>query len=45
MKKLVNVSEPIFGVVEDFFVMDTEPVLGEWRIKVSVDRQVVSHSI
>ncbi|XP_060569145.1 CD109 antigen-like [Ruditapes philippinarum] len=33
MKKLVNVSEPIFGVVEDFFVMDTEPVLGEWRIK------------
>ncbi|XP_060573011.1 CD109 antigen-like isoform X2 [Ruditapes philippinarum] len=42
MKKLVNVSEPIYGVVEDFFVMDTEPVLGEWRIKVSVDRQVTA---
>ncbi|XP_060578353.1 CD109 antigen-like isoform X2 [Ruditapes philippinarum] len=34
MKKMTNVSESQWGVVEDFLVMDTEPVLGKWKISV-----------
>ncbi|KAL4237870.1 hypothetical protein ACF0H5_002580 [Mactra antiquata] len=34
MKKMVNVSESEYGVVEDFLIMDTEPVLGDWGIQV-----------
>ncbi|XP_053374571.1 CD109 antigen-like isoform X1 [Mercenaria mercenaria] len=40
MKKLTNVSEAMYGVVEDFLIMDTEPVLGKWKITVKTDRQV-----
>ena len=46
MKKLINVSEPTYGVVEDFLIMDTEPVLGSWKIEVStVDRNGTAHKV
>ncbi|KAL4237648.1 hypothetical protein ACF0H5_002362 [Mactra antiquata] len=35
MKNMVNVSESEYGVVEDFLIMDTEPVLGDWLISVT----------
>ncbi|XP_053387210.1 CD109 antigen-like [Mercenaria mercenaria] len=36
MKRMVNVSEPNYGVIEDFLIMDTEPVLGQWKISVEI---------
>ncbi|KAL4237869.1 hypothetical protein ACF0H5_002579 [Mactra antiquata] len=35
MKNMVNASESEYGVVEDFIIMDTEPVLGDWLISVT----------
>ena len=32
MMKLINATEPNFGVVEDHMIMDSEPVLGKWSI-------------
>ncbi|XP_053374577.1 CD109 antigen-like isoform X2 [Mercenaria mercenaria] len=43
MKKLTNVSESTYGVVEDFLIMDTEPVLGRWKITVSTNKRSSSH--
>ncbi|WAQ93985.1 CD109-like protein, partial [Mya arenaria] len=33
MKKLANVTSGTYGVLEDFMLMDEEPVLGTWRIE------------
>jgi hypothetical protein len=41
MKKMTNVSESQWGVVEDFLVMDTEPVLGKWKISVWTNKHAV----
>ena len=32
MMKLINATEPNFGVVEDLMIMDSEPVLGRWSV-------------
>ena len=32
MMKLINATEPNYGVVEDQMIMDSEPVLGKWSI-------------
>jgi len=34
MKRLINVTAGSYGVLEDFMIMDEEPVLGQWRITV-----------
>lgn len=36
MKRMVNVSEQAYGVIEDSLIMDTEPVLGHWQITATV---------
>ncbi|WAQ93996.1 CD109-like protein, partial [Mya arenaria] len=33
MKKLANVTSGTYGVLEDFMLMDEEPVLGTWRVE------------
>lgn len=32
MKRMQNVTSGAYGVVEDFMIMDDEPVLGDWYI-------------
>ena len=32
MKLMINSSEPKYGVVEDYMIMDSEPVLGDWVV-------------
>ncbi|XP_060607320.1 CD109 antigen-like isoform X2 [Ruditapes philippinarum] len=36
MKNMVNVSESNYGVIEDYLIMDSEPVLGTWTITAKV---------
>ncbi|KAL3876288.1 hypothetical protein ACJMK2_034153 [Sinanodonta woodiana] len=36
IKQWLNVSEPEFGVVENFMLVDSEPMLGDWRIELEV---------
>ncbi|XP_045170199.2 CD109 antigen-like [Mercenaria mercenaria] len=40
MKKMTNVSDTTYGVVEDSLIMDTEPVLGKWKITVSTNEHL-----
>lgn len=32
MKQLHNVTSGSYGVIEDFLIMDDEPILGQWTI-------------
>lgn len=32
MKKMQNVTSGSYGVLEDFLIMDDEPILGQWTI-------------
>jgi len=34
MKRLINVTAGSYGVLEDFMIMDEEPMLGKWWIAV-----------
>jgi hypothetical protein len=45
MKNMVNVSESNYGVIEDYLIMDSEPVLGTWTITAKVKDKVNSAAI
>jgi hypothetical protein len=40
MKNMVNASESNYGVIEDYLIMDSEPVLGTWTITAKVQDRV-----
>ena len=40
MKLMINASEPNYGVVEDFMIMDSEPVIGKWSVSAKVHNMV-----
>ena len=43
MKLMINASEPNYGVVEDFMIMDSEPVIGKWSVSVKAHNMVSIH--
>jgi hypothetical protein len=45
MKNMVNVSESNYGVIEDYLIMDSEPVLGTWTITAKVKDRVNNAAI
>ena len=40
MKLMINASEPNYGVVEDFMIMDSEPVIGKWLFRAKAHNMV-----
>ena len=40
MKLMINASEPNYGVVEDFMIMDSEPVIGKWSVRAQAHNMV-----
>ena len=40
MKLMINALEPNYGVVEDFMIMDSEPVIGKWSVSAKAHNMV-----